>query len=224
MLCQLPISIFGKRKMGESVFKILKFPGFGFFNQMLILFFLWAKCSKSFRLIGYCFLLFLDVMIRKCLHMLSCTNPIQESSAPDYLWEDKKILCNSSLPACLGFFNMMRCQWTCSKQLRKKKTSQRSIFSNTVSTALHWRVRLFSNASAKQSIFEQLFSPSVWVLLFLFWFRSFIQFFGIHSARQRLGWPNVFQKTAGEGFWGKLKCGHILFVYFFGGTTVDGAQ
>lgn len=115
---------FWNKKMGQSVFKKnIKFAGFGFLTKCLFCSFC-EQSVQSFRLIGYCFLLLLGVMIRKCLQMLSCTNPIQASSGPQYLREDKKkILRNGSLPACLGFFffYMMRRQWTCSKQLLRKK-------------------------------------------------------------------------------------------------------
>lgn len=83
---------------------------------------------QSFRLIGYCFLLLLGVMTRKCLQMLSCTNPIQASSGPHYLREDKKNPTHRFASSMSGFFfNMMRCQWTCSKQLLRKTNAALNI-------------------------------------------------------------------------------------------------
>lgn len=147
---------FLEQESGKRCVKNIKINWFWIFDQMLIMFFLWEKCSNSFRLIGYCFLLLLGVMIRKCLQTLSCTNPNQASSGPQISTRrQKKILCSGSLPAWHDWIFFIWCDangHVASNFSRKKKCNvQHSAILCT--TALHWRVRLFQRRLSKAKYF-----------------------------------------------------------------------
>lgn len=202
--------------MKERSVKSIKICWFGFFDQMIILFFLWAKCSKSFRPIGYCFLLLLGVMIRKCLQMLSCTNLIQASSG--LLITTRRQKKSYALVRfqhdLTGFFFLIRSEWTCSKQTsQKKKQMQRSIFSNTVYDRTSLTGEIFPATPQQSKVFLNNFLvQSMWVPLHSLWIQRHQALWHSQCQEKRLGWPDVLQKLL-LTFWGKTVVSFTITLY-----------